>query len=72
MSRSAVALLIVLTAIFGYFSMVGVAILSRGAPDNQFQTPQSLRTTPAVEAPPVHPPDDLNTSADPQASGAED
>ncbi|MFI4873878.1 MAG: hypothetical protein ACIALR_00975 [Blastopirellula sp. JB062] len=46
MSRSAVALLIVLTAIFGYFSMVGVAILTRGAPENQFEPPNGSPVAP--------------------------
>lgn len=49
MSRSSVALLIVLTAILGYFSMVGVAIFSRGVPGNNFRTPESDRMTPASE-----------------------
>ncbi|UUO07305.1 hypothetical protein M4951_03110 [Blastopirellula sp. J2-11] len=72
MSRSAVALLIVLTAIFGYFSMVGVAIFSRGAPENHFQTPQSLIAAPSVEAPTALPAVDLNESADPTATGAQE
>ncbi|EAQ76857.1 hypothetical protein [Blastopirellula marina] len=71
MSRSAVALLIVLTAIFGYFSMVGVAILSRGAPENNFQTPQSS-IAPPREAPIVLPSSDLHERAEPTATGAQE
>lgn len=49
MSRSAVALLIILVAILGYVSMVGVAILTRGEMDQDFDTPRGVVTTPSEQ-----------------------
>lgn len=50
MSRSQVALLIVVTAILGYLSMVGVAIFTRGELDQEFDQPRDVITTPSEQS----------------------